>query len=120
LKPTFGKLRRGLCLAVCAALLCGCQSATTTYTAKEQGSDNQKCQMFGYKPGTDDHRRCMFYTYGQRERQTVANNAANNQAAAAVLVGAAAVGLAAAAIATAPRYQTYPRYWCGRWRCYYY
>ncbi|WEX76193.1 hypothetical protein PYH37_004478 [Sinorhizobium numidicum] len=68
--------------------------------------------MFG-KAGSDDHRRCMFYTYGERERRT----AANNQAAAAVLVGAAAVGLAAAAVATAPRY---PRYWCGRWSCHYY
>lgn len=112
LKATFGELRRGLCLAICAALLCGCQSATM-YTAMEQGVDDQKCTMFGYKAGTDDHRRCMFYTYGERERRT----AANNQAAAAVLVGAAVVGLAAAAAASSPRY---PSYWCGRWRCYYY
>jgi len=103
--------------ALAAVLLCialfGCQ-ASPTYTAMEQGVDGNRCQMFGYKAGSQDLNRCMFYMYGQREQQ----NTANNQAMAAALVGAAAVGLAAATVATAPRYR--PAYWCGRYRCYYY
>ncbi|TPK93410.1 hypothetical protein FJ938_29165 [Mesorhizobium sp. B2-4-14] len=71
--------------------------------------------MFGYKPGSQDYTRCMFYMYGEREQQT----AQNNQAVANAVLGAAAIGLAAAAIASSPRYR-YPAYWCGRWRCYYY